>query len=445
MPRCLHDLEAELREVTVNASMPSRLGGRVTTIGMNERETVGCRAASMADLWSMFPCRLQMIAVVFTSFAVVGVCGNGMSVRPYKGIPSIQELVCSGEALSPEINLLGMALYTLRGNKVVANLNVKDNECLTSETETYTSCVIDRSDSSRTRLTTLVLDVPEEDTLPLEALGGSNSSCFRSARKTARAVTVSAWQFAMMAAVHLGRMLPTLCVFIVVKFVAVGGNGNVLNSFFGGGALRWLCECGVRDVTAVSLPRGDGKMLFLRLMAIFALSAVCSGSRHGLLTRLFKGMPSIQEVECSGESIGSDMVGITLFTARDNRVIAYFDADDEKCFTSSFYSACLTDGRERHRTKLVTLVADVSDSEPRLYGCNVSIFRAGRPGVVSWSVKVQLNRMQLSFSSSFEAENETVWKVVFAITAAALRSKPSNILLLMLDVVILTTRAEKSG
>lgn len=116
-----------------------------------------------------------------------------------------------------------------------------------------------------------------------------------------------------------------------------------------------------------------------------------SVSTAGMSTRNFNGIPTIQEVECSGKTLGLDLVGITLFSVPDNKIIAYVNVKDKECSTSSgAYSACVFDPLDVHKTRLITLVFGFEDSAgTRSYGCNVTRFRAGQTQVVMWSIRVQ--------------------------------------------------------
>ena len=78
---------------------------------------------------------------------------SGMQRRPFRGLPTIQEVICSGETLDSDVNIYAMALFTLPTNRVVAFVDLKDNVCSTSVE--FAACVIDVTDSRKTRLVTL--------------------------------------------------------------------------------------------------------------------------------------------------------------------------------------------------------------------------------------------------------------------------------------------------
>ena len=83
----------------------------------------------------------------------------GMTSRDFKGIPSLQEVECSGGILEPEVKLLSLQIRRLYDDKELSSLNVFSNSCVTAVD--YSSCVIDTSDSHKSRLRTLVHDLDE--------------------------------------------------------------------------------------------------------------------------------------------------------------------------------------------------------------------------------------------------------------------------------------------
>ena len=84
---------------------------------------------------------------------------SGMTSRDFKGIPSLQEVECSGGSLKPELKLLSLKMYTKADNLVLASLNVITNTCLTYGD--FSSCYVHTSDTHRSRLRVLVPDLGE--------------------------------------------------------------------------------------------------------------------------------------------------------------------------------------------------------------------------------------------------------------------------------------------
>ena len=85
-----------------------------------------------------------------------------MSVKPFQGIPNIQELSCSGQALDADSTLSSMILFTAADDKIVAQANIVSKEC--STTGVFTSCVLHATDTRRTLLRTLVMDLQRDQT-----------------------------------------------------------------------------------------------------------------------------------------------------------------------------------------------------------------------------------------------------------------------------------------
>ena len=83
----------------------------------------------------------------------------GLTVSDFKDIVSIQEIICEGEGLSPEVKLLSLKLYRLTEEHVQASLNIYANTCLTY-TE-YSSCHVDSVDTHKSRVKVLVYDLEE--------------------------------------------------------------------------------------------------------------------------------------------------------------------------------------------------------------------------------------------------------------------------------------------
>ncbi|KAL8563672.1 hypothetical protein ACOMHN_035406 [Nucella lapillus] len=113
-----------------------------------------------------------------------------MEVRPFQGIHDVQEVVCSGNFLSPETEVMLMSMYTESDRKEVAFVHIPDKQCLTYGG--FSSCHVDKHQTRRTQLRTLVTDLP---------LGGSRQygcrlTVVRYRRKVEEIVSrpVTAWR-----------------------------------------------------------------------------------------------------------------------------------------------------------------------------------------------------------------------------------------------------------
>ncbi|XP_025101742.1 uncharacterized protein LOC112568586 isoform X28 [Pomacea canaliculata] len=109
-----------------------------------------------------------------------------------------------------------------------------------------------------------------------------------------------------------------------------------------------------------------------------------------MVIRAFKGIPSIQEVQCSGQALGSDVtvVGLTLYCANTSEVLAYVNVVSRECSTSNSYSSCFIATDDTRKIRVMTLAAEIDDGKYLEYGCNVTAFKTGKGLLVSWTTRV---------------------------------------------------------
>jgi hypothetical protein len=77
----------------------------------------------------------------------------------FKGFHSLQEVVCTGRSLKPEVKLLGLQLYRLPDEELLASLNVFSSNCVTLGD--YSSCIVNPTDTHKSQLRILVADLSE--------------------------------------------------------------------------------------------------------------------------------------------------------------------------------------------------------------------------------------------------------------------------------------------
>ena len=109
-----------------------------------------------------------------------------------------------------------------------------------------------------------------------------------------------------------------------------------------------------------------------------------------MTTKSWHGIPSIQEVECTGQALGSDsdVLSMAIFSLADNSVLTSVNLRKNECSTTHSFSACEISHDSRN-TRLVTLVMDLREGETRVLGCNVTSFRTGgHSAIYSWSLQV---------------------------------------------------------
>lgn len=114
----------------------------------------------------------------------------------------------------------------------------------------------------------------------------------------------------------------------------------------------------------------------------------------GLKVQPFKGLDSIQEIECTGKTLLSDttLLAMTLFREKDSKLLAYLNLQDNQCSTFDVYSACVIDSAESRRTRITSLVTELTKEESSMYRCNITAFRSGKTYLVSWSTPVRCRR-----------------------------------------------------
>ena len=114
----------------------------------------------------------------------------------------------------------------------------------------------------------------------------------------------------------------------------------------------------------------------------------------GLTSRDFKGIPSLQEVECSGRSLEPEvkLLSLRMHSLADDRVIASLVVFSNTCVTRGDFSSCVIDTVDTHRSTLRLLVVDLEEGESRKYGCKVHTMDSfGNPATSTWTRFVQRN------------------------------------------------------
>ncbi|KAK7490324.1 hypothetical protein BaRGS_00018485 [Batillaria attramentaria] len=126
---------------------------------------------------------------------------------------------------------------------------------------------------------------------------------------------------------------------------------------------------------------------FLTLLTVF----VASEASAGLRTRSFLGFHDILEVECTEDGLdsGFDVLSMSLFVGRTDRVLASLNLKTGTCLTSDRFSSCQLGTSDSGKTSLRTLVADLPEGGARSIGCNVTCFvPGGRVKTITWFTSV---------------------------------------------------------
>ena len=110
--------------------------------------------------------------------------------------------------------------------------------------------------------------------------------------------------------------------------------------------------------------------------------------------RLFKGFPSLQEIECTTGSLKAEVnvFSLKLFTVPENGMLAHANPVKNDCVTFEEYSSCEIDSSDTRNSRLRVLVSDLREGERRNYGCTASSFGPfGETNVARWSLVVKRN------------------------------------------------------
>jgi hypothetical protein len=110
-----------------------------------------------------------------------------------------------------------------------------------------------------------------------------------------------------------------------------------------------------------------------------------------MTSRHFRGIPSIQEVECSGSKLNSDikLISLQLFKLPEFTVLASLNVYTDNCMTFNEYLSCKINVETIHRSYLRVLVHDLDEGESREYGCTAnSISPLGNTVYMNWKLTV---------------------------------------------------------
>ncbi|XP_025101728.1 uncharacterized protein LOC112568586 isoform X16 [Pomacea canaliculata] len=129
--------------------------------------------------------------------------------------------------------------------------------------------------------------------------------------------------------------------------------------------------------------------IFCLLPCLLAVTVGDPSVQNGMVVRTFKGISSLQEVECSGRYLQPEVkvFSLKLFRVSDQSVVAHVNPITNKCTSFGEFSSCFVDAADTHRSLVRTLVADLEYNESREYGCTVKAFGAlGDTQTFDWVV-----------------------------------------------------------
>ena len=117
-----------------------------------------------------------------------------------------------------------------------------------------------------------------------------------------------------------------------------------------------------------------------------------------MLSRDFRGLPALQEVECWGEGLKTEveLISLKLVKLPESTELASLNVFKRTCMTHDEYASCEIDSRETHRSRVRVLVHDLEEGQSREYGCTASIVAPnGDVSVQNW--KISVKRRQSKF------------------------------------------------
>lgn len=118
-----------------------------------------------------------------------------------------------------------------------------------------------------------------------------------------------------------------------------------------------------------------------------------------MVSRDFRGIPSLKEIECGGESLKPEvkLISLQLFGVystisdpSESKVLASLNVFANSCMTFSEYSSCKIDTQDTHSSRLRILVHDLGAGETRVYGCTANtVASLGNSVYENWEIIVQ--------------------------------------------------------
>ena len=114
----------------------------------------------------------------------------------------------------------------------------------------------------------------------------------------------------------------------------------------------------------------------------------------GMSWRDFKGMPSLQEVECWGGYLAPEvkLLSLEMLDLRDNTVLSLLNVLTGSCMTFGQLSSCVLDEDDPRMSRLRVLAYDLDEGDSREYGCTVHVLNSfGKPETSNWNIVVKRN------------------------------------------------------
>lgn len=135
----------------------------------------------------------------------------------------------------------------------------------------------------------------------------------------------------------------------------------------------------------------------------------------GLTSGSFKGIASIQEVECTGSGLKPEvkLMSLRMQAISDPSPLASLNVFTNTCMTYTDYSSCVVDIRNTHMSALRILVYDLGVGESREYECVATVLKpSGKASEVTWSIVIT-ERSKMCWVLYFHFVSLVCWFVFF--------------------------------
>ena len=80
---------------------------------------------------------------------------QGLTAVPFRNLPSVMEIICSGDVIPSNFDVMSLSLFKKRNNAVLCFVNIAKEECSTSGA--FASCVISKQNSRSTEARSLLI------------------------------------------------------------------------------------------------------------------------------------------------------------------------------------------------------------------------------------------------------------------------------------------------
>ena len=117
----------------------------------------------------------------------------------------------------------------------------------------------------------------------------------------------------------------------------------------------------------------------------------CCGDITGMTSRLFKGIPSLREVECTGRNLSPEvkLLALQIYRLPSHELLATLNVISSNCVTLGEMASCDVNTADSHQSKLRVLVADLDEGESRQFKCTGNTLDSyGLSKGVTWKIMV---------------------------------------------------------